>query len=477
MPLPVKSSKPKRKPLVYDQKWWPDARQRIANRDGNKCGICKKDIAGDFEIDHIEPRPRDLGPEFNRNWDRDENLQQVHPSCHSKKTAKERLEKKTATTSPPIEITIDQIVADCRALGIVGERELVLAVYLTATSRKLDKPLALIVRGSSSGGKSYVVSAVAELIPPGEMIEATRMTPTSLYYMPQGSLQHRFVVAGERSRVLDDKQAESTAAIRQMLSERRISTHTTIKDQDGKFKAVKVEQEGPIAFVQTTTLASRLIFPEDRNRALLFNIDDSQEQTREIINQIAASHCDEKFGADRKDIIKRHHNFQNCLPKDVKISVPFAKKLGEQIPDKYITSRRATTQIFSMLRAVTLLHHNQRERDEYGRLVATQEDYKIALEILQQPLSESLGVPAPAAKFYDKLALKFKRKVFSTKQATEKTGVIKKTATNYLTALQKHECVKLVTNARGPKPATWQLNGHGPDKLLLPGPDSLQEVS
>src|SRR5262249_52612155 len=107
--------------------------------------------------------------------------------------------------------------ADCRALGIVGERDLALAIWLIGTSRLLDRPLGAIVRGRSSTGKSHVVSQVARLFPADHVIHATRMTPQALYHLPPGSLAHKFVVAGERSRMQDDCQADATAALRQLL--------------------------------------------------------------------------------------------------------------------------------------------------------------------------------------------------------------------------------------------------------------------
>ncbi len=72
-----------------------------------------------------------------------------------------------------------QIVDDVHSLGIVGEDELILMVYLTATARLLDRAITLCVTGDYSSGKSKIVREVLELFPPGEVIKATQMTSNS----------------------------------------------------------------------------------------------------------------------------------------------------------------------------------------------------------------------------------------------------------------------------------------------------------
>ncbi len=109
---------------------------------------------------------------------------------------------------------ISRIADDVAALGVAGEPELAVTLYLIGTSRLLDKPLSGIVMGPSSSGKSHANEKVARLFPPETIIPATQMTPQALFHMKPGSLSHKFVVAGERSRIEDDERAEATRALR-----------------------------------------------------------------------------------------------------------------------------------------------------------------------------------------------------------------------------------------------------------------------
>lgn len=47
--------------------------------------------------------------------------------------------------------------------GVAGEQQTAMLVYLTGTSRLLEHPLAVIVQGPSSSGKSYVIDSVTRL--------------------------------------------------------------------------------------------------------------------------------------------------------------------------------------------------------------------------------------------------------------------------------------------------------------------------
>ncbi|MCX8963440.1 toprim domain-containing protein, partial [Erwinia psidii] len=54
----------------------------------------------------------------------------------------------------------ERIVADLASCGVVGESANLLTGYLAATSRKLDKPLAVLIQSSSAAGKSSLMDAV-----------------------------------------------------------------------------------------------------------------------------------------------------------------------------------------------------------------------------------------------------------------------------------------------------------------------------
>lgn len=349
-----------------------------------------------------------------------------------------------------------RIVDDVAALGVAGEKELIVTTYLCGTSRLLRKPLALIAQGPSSSGKSHCVATAAQCFPPEAVIIATQLTPQSLFYLDPGSLKHRFVVVGERSRVENDDTAEATRALREMLSAGRLSKLVTMK-VDGAMKTVLIEQEGPIAYVESTTLTK--LFNEDANRCIILNTDERPEQTRRIIQNIAATYAGMTTAVDRERIIAQHHAVQRMLvPYDVVI--PFAAKLGELFQSQKTEARRAFPQLLHMMQASALLHQRQRKIDPDGRLVAEADDYKLARHLLTKPFARQLGggISDGAMRLMERLRA-WNSGTFTTTEATkrEKQENAERTVRGWLNELHEVGGLEIVEPGKGPKPTVWRL--------------------
>ena len=63
---------------------------------------------------------------------------------------------------------VDRIIGDFARIGIVGEQTNLLIGYLAATSRKLARPLGVLIQSSSAAGKSSVMEAVLDFVPEEE---------------------------------------------------------------------------------------------------------------------------------------------------------------------------------------------------------------------------------------------------------------------------------------------------------------------
>lgn len=297
---------------------------------------------------------------------------------------------------------LEQIGKDIEAAGVAGEEDLALILYMIGTSRLLRRPLAGIVQGQSSSGKSFTIEKVASLFPPEALVLATTMTPQSLFHAKPGSLSHRWVVCGERSRLENDDSAEATRALREMLAAGRLSKMMPIK-MNGEIVTATLEQEGPIAFVESTTAAR--IFEEDANRAILLSTDERQSQTRTILRRLAL-HASGKAKSDTKQAIARHHAIQRLLERR-EILIPFAEMLAgllEHFADR-VEVRRSFPMLISLVQASALLHQRQRQTDQDGRLIAEPADYGVAARLLSGPLGRTIGesLSDPARRFLERL--------------------------------------------------------------------------
>jgi hypothetical protein len=349
---------------------------------------------------------------------------------------------------------VAKIKGDLRALGIAGEDKLAFLLYLVGTSRLLDQPLSARVHGASTSGKSYVIDRVARAFPPEAVLRATQMTPQALFYLPPGSLAHRWVLGGERSRLENDEAAEATRALREMMSTGRLCKVVPLRL--GKALLTQaIEQDGPISFVESTSLAK--VFAEDANRCLSLYTDERPEQTRRIITTLGLMYGGNTQSADIARIVEKHHALQRLL-QGYQVVVPYAPNLGRLLNCEGVEMRRGFPQIIATIQAVTLLHQFQRERDGQGRLLATPGDYQLARHLLLKPLARllGLGVSDPARRFYDRLRQWFEGP-FSTTQLREKETRSKASVSGWLHELADAGLVKVVAEARGRSPASWEL--------------------
>jgi hypothetical protein len=363
-----------------------------------------------------------------------------------------RDEARAMLESPDLMKMILDDVASC---GVAGERELVAAIYLVGVSRLLPRPLAAIVQAPSSTGKSYVLEKTAAFFPPETVIHATAMTAQSLYYLEPGALRHRFVVAGERSRREDDETAEATRALREMIGSGRLTKLVPMK-QGNQIVTQRIEQPGPIAYIETTTLTQ--IFDEDKNRCLLLAADERQKQTAHIVNRLAAGYSGD-VGLKVDSIIERHHTLQRMIQQRP-VVIPFAEKIAERFDTERVEARRAFPHLMSMIQASALLHQFQRQLDADGRIVALEFDYVAARSLCRGPLGRLLGgtISGAALRFYDRL-VDWVAGTFTTAEATRRDKKAVQNVRAWLRELCEAGAVEQIDPPKGSRPATWRMTG------------------
>ncbi|MBD2812640.1 toprim domain-containing protein, partial [Xenorhabdus sp. Vera] len=169
-----------------------------------------------------------------------------------------------------------QIIADMAACGVVGESTNLLTGYLAAVSRKLDKPLAVLIQSSSAAGKSSLMDAVLNLMPEEERIQYSAMTGQSLYYLGETSLQHKILAIAEEEGV---RQAAYALKLLQSDGELKIAS-TGKNEQSGELVTREYKVQGPVMLMLTTTAID--VDEELLNRCLVLTVNESREQTQAI---------------------------------------------------------------------------------------------------------------------------------------------------------------------------------------------------
>ena len=152
-------------------------------------------------------------------------------------------------------------------VGLVGERRVAKLIYLAVTSRLSDRPVSIVVKGPSSGGKSFTVESVLRFFPCEAFHALTAMSDRALAYSTE-PLKHRHLVIYEAAGMASDF---ATYLIRSLLSEGRLRYETVEKTRDGLVPKL-IEREGPTGLIVTTT--SVRLHPENETRMLSITVSD-----------------------------------------------------------------------------------------------------------------------------------------------------------------------------------------------------------
>ncbi len=290
---------------------------------------------------------------------------------------------------------LDRILADFDICGLVGERTNKLTGYLAAVSRKLDRPLALVVQSSSAAGKSSLMDAVLSFVPEEERIKYSAMTGQSLFYMGETNLKNKIlaIVEGEGAR-------SASYALKLLQSEGELTIASTGKDPaTGNLVTQEYHVEGPVMIMLTTTAIE--IDEELLNRCLVLSVDESREQT-EAIHRLQRERrtLTGLVNAERRQRLLAQHRHAQRLLRPLKVLNPYADQLTF-LSDKTRT-RRDHEKYLTLIDAIALLHQYQRVRrtaQENGATIeyieATREDIAQANALAHEVLGRSLDELPP----------------------------------------------------------------------------------
>jgi len=302
-------------------------------------------------------------------------------------TPEERQEALELLSDPKL---LERIVTDFEACGIVGEQTNKLTGYLAAVSRKLDRPLAIIIQSTSAAGKTSLMEAVLAMMPEDEKIKYSAMTGQSLYYLGETDLKHKILA------IVEEEGAEKASyALKLLQSEGELTIASTGKDDTGRMKTEEYHVEGPVMIFLTTTAID--IDEELLNRCLVLTVDESREQTEAIhkLQREAETFTGLKRKLERERLLMVHKNAQRLL-QPVNIINPYAEQL--HFSSERTRTRRDHAKYLTLIKTVALLHQFQRERvtrDGIEYIEVTPADIRAANSIAHDVLGRSLDELPP----------------------------------------------------------------------------------
>ncbi len=271
---------------------------------------------------------------------------------------------------------LERVQEAIRARGYVGDLTAPSVVYLALTSRLLERPLNVACVAPSSAGKNRAVDAATELMPPEAFFLEKAGSARALIYSEE-SFEHRAVIVAEADSIPQDE-GPAASAIRSLAEDGYMTYDVTIADPTtGMFKTHRVVKQGPTALITTST---RPLKEQMNTRTLTVTINDSPEQTREVLRSHAATVNGHRPEYDVGDLVDLQRWL--ALAGDREVTIPFSAALAELVPVAHVRMRRDFRQLLTVIQAMALLYQCQRDRDARGRIIATFEDYRRARELI-----------------------------------------------------------------------------------------------
>lgn len=381
--------------------------------------------------------------------DRDEYYEQAKEIIHCKDIV-EKLSKEISDT------------------GYVGDLNPIKVIFLALTSRLLDKPISLIIKGQSSSGKSYSVEVVLKFFPQEAYYDISSMSEKALIYSKE-PIKHRFIIIYESVGLGKEF---ATYIMRTLLSEHRIKYDTVVPTPIGP-EPKSIIKEGPAGFVTTTTADK--IYHDNETRLLSVEIEDTPEQTKRILKSLAIENQKSKTVNYQAWMA-----FQKWLSLSNKlVTIPFSMTLAEHVPPVATRLRRDFGQFLNFIRIHAIIHQKSRETDTNGAIIATIDDYEGVYNIvhelfsitLEQTVSKCVAQTVEAVRSlqideFDPISVRQLTKKLKLDQSTVRRRIYQALNRGFLHRSDEHKS-RLVVVLGDPLPA---------NKKLFPTPDELKII-
>jgi len=310
---------------------------------------------------------------------------EIHAEQCQRQAQEARHQALALLQSPDI---LGEFVVLCRQMGLVGEEKLAQLLYLALTTRLLDKPVNVCVKGPSSSGKSFTVEIVLRAFPSRAYYALSSLSERALAYSEE-PLAHRFLVLYEAAGLTSEF---ATYLIRTLLSEGCIRYETVEKTSKG-IKPRLIERQGPTGLIVTTTWAT--LHPENETRMFSITVCDDPMQTAAVLRQ-QADCCGGQVHVlpdlSAWQALQTWLELAGCR----EVVIPYAQALAVRVDARAVRLRRDFAALLNLIKAHAMLHQLNRQRDEHGRVIATLADYAAVYRLVIEPLSE--GVQAAVSR-------------------------------------------------------------------------------
>lgn len=270
---------------------------------------------------------------------------------------------------------------------IVGELEARHVLFLCAQGRLVDnyEPCSyhVLVNSESGAGKDWVMRHIVKLLPEEVYEYRTRISKKAFTYWHSSRIERDWSWDGKICYLEDvSNEVLNDDTFKVMASS---GSNATIVVEN---HAVDVKINGkPVIFLTSATASPK---HELLRRFVIVGLNETIDQTKDVMKKKAKA---AKEGT--KQEIKYDPIFigaQRHLER-VKVLVPFADLLVDIFPSDHIIMRTLFSRFIDWVKASCAFHQHQRERNDAGFYIATEQDYAIARKAIEYVSTNRFMLP------------------------------------------------------------------------------------
>ena len=384
------------------------------------------------------------------------------------------------------------IAADIETIGFIGEPLNACLGYTIGVSHKTENPSSVMIRSRSASGKTALADAIELITPEEDTYAVTSLTKQALYYIGGNGLSNKLIRFGEN---IQDE--EILYQIRELLSSGRISRMITTKDEDGNMRSKRINVEGPVTVIDTSTRNE--MNEENLSRYIVLNINEAEEQTKKINDYQRFLRTKEGYlkKQQRQAVIRKHKAAVRLL-EPIVIFNQFAPLLN--YPTRKLIARRGNQKFLDTIEHITFLRQKQYEvlsmSDYFGHelkyIVSTPADYALAYDmfmngVLVNFLSDlsimSRKLHQAIIAYRQERARKEGKKaadiLFTRKQLSDYTGYSMPQIRDYIQKLEEYEIVGVVSGGHGGRAKLCKLlleEAENLDLSMIPKPEQVVKM-
>lgn len=276
---------------------------------------------------------------------------------------------------------IENLKTDFKNLGILGEDENALILFMAMASHRFENPFSVLCLAKSGIGKSYLLQKLSSCMPQNAYSFHTQISENALYYFDSHQLDGKVLFIED----LDWTHQMLTPLATLQTQGKLIKTRAT-KDKDGLLHSTTFEVNAKLCL-----LACAYAEKNYENLSLPFlclHLNHSQTQDIEIMNYQRAMMAGQ---IDKMEIDATAQRLKCVIASLESLSVinSFAPLI--ELPENIPHPRKTLLLLLDFINVVTFFHQAQRERvvnEQTGEIYikTAPEDIKLAFKLLKTSL-------------------------------------------------------------------------------------------